>query len=99
MDSNNTLVKMSRFEDDRFKQIQLNVSFNVIPKTRLKRFQQHFTGYKSGMVRSNPGRYVMSPPYGENAEKIYRFEPRSDDVWIVTFPKCGNLSCQIRKIN
>jgi hypothetical protein len=25
----------------------------------------------------------------EHAEKIYRMKPRSEDVWLLTFPKCG----------
>lgn len=82
---------MSRFDDDQFKQLQLKVNFNLIPKTRLKRFQQLFPGYKTGLVRSEQGKFVMSPWYGQNAEKVYRFAPRSDDVWIVTFPKCGSI--------
>nr|CAH0102985.1 unnamed protein product [Daphnia galeata] len=80
---------MSRFDDENFKQLQLNVKFNVIPKTRLKKFGQLFTGYPMGLVKSEPGGFVMPPPYGENAEKIYRMKPRSDDVWLLTFPKCG----------
>ena len=39
------IVKMSRFDDEKFKQLQLNVKFNIIPKTRLKKFGQLFTGY------------------------------------------------------
>jgi hypothetical protein len=33
----------------------------------------------------------MPPTYGENAEKIYRMKPRTDDVWLLTFPKCGKF--------
>lgn len=83
------IVKMSRFDDEKFKQLQLNVKFNIIPKTRLKKFGKFFTGYPTGLVKSEPGGFVMPPPYGENAEKIYRMKPRSDDVWLLTFPKCG----------
>ncbi|KAI9563465.1 hypothetical protein GHT06_010928 [Daphnia sinensis] len=80
---------MSRFDDEKFKQLQLKVKFHVIPKTRLKNFSKLFTGYPLGLTKSEPGNFVMTPMYAENAEKIYRMKPRSDDVWLLTFPKCG----------
>lgn len=82
---------MSRFDDEKFKQLQLKVKFNVIPKTRLKTFSKLFTGYTLGLTKSEPGNFVMTPMYAENADKIYRMKPRSDDVWLLTFPKCGKL--------
>ncbi|XP_046448178.1 sulfotransferase 1B1-like isoform X1 [Daphnia pulex] len=84
-----TIAKMSHFDDEKFKQLQLKVKFNVIPKTRLKKFGKLFDGYPTGLVKSEPGGFVMPPTYGENAEKIYRMKPRTDDVWLLTFPKCG----------
>jgi len=33
--------------------------------------------------------------YDEYAERIKHFEVREDDVWIVTYPKCGNIPAQI----
>jgi hypothetical protein len=85
------LAKMSHFDDEKFKQLQLKVKFNVIPKTRLKKFGKLFDGYPTGLVKSEPGGFVMPPTYGENAEKIYRMKPRTDDVWLLTFPKCGKF--------
>ena len=82
-------IKMSRFDDEKFKQLQLKVKFNAIPKTRLKKFNQLFNGYKNGLVCGDPGKFVMTPFYGSYAEKLYQLQPRSDDVWILTFPKCG----------
>lgn len=70
--------------------------FHEIPKTQEESFKQLFTGYDEGLVRSEPGGFVMSPTYARNAEKIYRMKPRSDDVWLVTFPKCGtNWTCEL----
>lgn len=80
---------MSDFDDEHFKQLKLNVKFNVIPKTRLKAFTQLFAGFQSGLVRCEPGNQVLTPRLSENVEKIYRLEPREDDVWLLTFPKCG----------
>ena len=82
---------MSRFDDEKFRQPQLKVKFNVIPKTRLKSFTRQYTGYTTGLVESEPGKFIMTPSYGSNAEKLYRLPPRKDDVWLLTFPKCGKI--------
>ncbi len=68
---------------------QLNVNFQPIPKTQLESFKKVFTAYKDGLVRSDPGGFVMVPRYGANAERIYQIKPRRDDVWLLTFPKTG----------
>ena len=41
-------------------QPQLKVKYNKIPKTRLKKFNQHLNGYKNGLVRGEPGKFVMT---------------------------------------
>lgn len=70
----------------------LDAKFHPIPTTQLKSFIIVFTGYLDGLVRSSPGGIVnMLPRYGENADKIYRIQPRKDDVWLLTFPKAGIL--------
>ena len=47
----------------------------------------------------------MSEPYGVYAtpamelvaKEVYNMEVRSDDIWIVTFPKCGTTLTQVNK--
>ena len=47
--------------------------------------------------------YVVSEPMGvygqanlpKIAEKIFNFQVRSDDIWIVTFPKCKSRMCDV----
>ncbi len=46
------------------------------------------------MVKSVPGDVYMPSKYAEIAEKIYNFKLRPDDVWIVTYPKCGTTWTQ-----
>ena len=49
----------------------------------------------------------MSEPYGVYAtpamelvaKEVYNMEVRSDDIWIVTFPKCGTTLTQVKKEN
>ena len=53
---------------------------------------------------SNQLNGIVSVPYGvhqakriENvAKKIIDFELRPDDIWIVTYPKCGTTLTQVR---
>lgn len=70
---------------------ELKVEFHPFPKTLTDTFQRHFPGYNEGLVKSQPGNFVMPPIYAKNAEKIYNMKLRSDDVWLFTFPKCGKL--------
>jgi len=36
----------------------------------------------------------MPAVYGRHADKIFKFAPKKDDTWIVTFPKCGTTWTQ-----
>ena len=52
---------------------------------------------------SNQLNNIVSEPYGlhllpsmeEVTKKLYNFELRSDDIWIVTYPKCGTTMTQV----
>ena len=48
------------------------------------------------MVKSVPGGMSMPSDFanGEWAERIYNFELRPDDIWIVSYPKCGTTWTQ-----
>ncbi len=50
-------------------------------------------------MRGEPGGFVLSPHYARNADRIQKFEPRRDDVWVVTFPKCGKVLVAISSNN
>ena len=87
----------SEYRWEKKKDKNLQVKFNLVPKTRLKPFSRYFPGFgPGGMVQSDPGGFLLPSVFNEygNAETIYNFKPRTDDVWVITFPKCGN-NCQL----
>ena len=46
------------------------------------------------LVRSAPGGVLMPRQFTNMAEAIYNFELRPDDVFVVTYPKCGTTWTQ-----
>lgn len=72
----------------------LNVKFIPIPETLPEdgQFRQDFPSYTDGLVEASPGGYITTTQvFAENAENIYNLKPRPDDVFVLTFPKSGNL--------
>ena len=70
---------------------RLPVAFRAIPESRSEPFTQQFKNYHDFLVRAEPGGFVLTPEYGIAASEIYQLRPRKDDVWVLTFPKCGKF--------
>ena len=71
--------------------LQLDVKFESIPETLESSYKEHFPVFDKGLVRGEPGGFIFHPHYANHAEKIYNMKVRSDDVWIRTFPRSGNI--------
>ena len=67
------------------------VEFGVAAETLRPPFRDEFPGYADGMSRGRPGRLWMPATFAERVGDLRRFRPRSDDVWVLTFPKCGTV--------
>ena len=68
------------------------IQFSLIPKTLEEEYHKDFPLISDGLVRGTPGGFVLSPLFAQHEDELRKFEIRKDDVWIVTFPKCGTYA-------
>ena len=68
---------------------RLNIEFKLMPECLEEQFLKDFPAYDEGLVRGEPGGFVLTPRYGENAQELYNFHVRPDDIWVLSFPKSG----------
>ena len=45
-----------------------------------------------------PMKIYLPRTYNNVAERIYNFKIRPDDIWIITYPKCGTTWTQVCKV-
>lgn len=72
----------------------LNVKFVPVAETLPEdgQFRRDFPTYTDGLLTASPGGYVtFTQVMVDNAENIYNLKPRSDDVFVLTFPKSGTF--------
>ena len=82
--------------ENKMSEDKLPVKFELIKETLEPPFRDDFPGYTDGMARGEPGGFFIPPAFGQHADEFINFPLKADDVWIVTFPKCGTFSrrCQ-----
>lgn len=66
----------------------------AVEKTTQEKLKKRFLAYSEGLVQVQPNGFVMPAHYSKFAAKYYNFEFRSDDVVIMTHPKCGTTWTQ-----
>lgn len=63
--------------------------FELLPETLGGQFRKDFPPYIDGLVQTVPNGYITTPVFAKNAQEFYNLKPRSDDVYVLTFPKSG----------
>lgn len=53
-----------------------------------------FTGKKSGLIQVGTEKWVLPAKFRDHAENVHNFNTRSNDTWIVTFPRSGTTWVQ-----
>lgn len=55
-----------------------------------EKFNKDMVSFKTGFVRVQPHNQVLPRCFLKHEKRIKEFQVRDDDVWVASFPKCGN---------
>ena len=75
------------------------IAWKSVP-TEIEELKKNVFGPQSNqlnMIVSEPFGVHAQPTMEEVIKEISQFEVRSDDIWIITYPKCGTTWTQVSK--
>ena len=67
------------------------VTFEEYSGPLYEKFNKDIGSFQEGFVRILPYDQMLPRCFLKYQKKIKDFEVRSDDVWVCSFPKCGNV--------
>jgi len=67
------------------------VSYDRIQGEEAEKLDDLF-GMKDCLIEVNPGRVLLPPQYQEIGDKIVNMKVRTDDVWLVSYPRTGKFT-------
>ena len=73
--------------------------FRFVAPENNANIRKDFLGYREldGIVRSEPEGWIFCGRYEKDghADKIYNFDIRENDVWILSYPKSGRTAVHV----
>ena len=70
------------------------VTFEEYSGPLYEKFNKDIGSFEEGFVRILPYDQMLPRCFLKYEKKIKDFEVRSDDVWVCSYPKCGNVFSQ-----
>ena len=64
-------------------------TISPLPDDVNDKVKKDFLAHIDGLVKVTPSNHCVTPQFEQILEKIRNFKLRPDDVWIVSYPKCG----------
>ncbi|XP_050437128.1 luciferin sulfotransferase [Adelges cooleyi] len=71
----------------------MHIKYVNIEEKIAKRLDDLF-GVKDCLIEVNPGQVILPPKYKDLGERIMNMEVRTDDVWLVSYPRTGSTWAQ-----
>ena len=56
-----------------------------------EKFSKSFVAFKEGFVKLQPYNQIVPRCFLNYEKRIKNFQTRPNDVWVASFPKCGNF--------